>query len=130
MRGEPGAGVGRDADEGSLPEGQHAADAREQHETEDRQGVDADIVHQRDAEGTEHGRRERDQHDRAQAYQPELQAAHSSASSSSVVARLSDRHSKTGMSRPNTTTSLKALSQNEAKLSRRPTRTAPRAVTG
>ena len=103
-RGEPGRGVGGDADEGGLAEGQHAADAGQQHQAQHREGVDADVVHQRDAEGAQHAGRHRDQQNRGHAGEAELQRRHSSASSSSLATRLSERQSRTGMSRPKPST--------------------------
>ncbi len=129
-RGEPGGRVSGDADKGRLAEGEHAADAGQQDEAKRRQGVDADIVQQRDAEGAQQEWRQGEQQDGARSDKAQLEGAHSSASSSSAGARLNERHSSTGMRMPNTTTSLKALLQNEAKLSRSPTSTAPSAVTG
>ena len=106
LHGEPGGGVGGDADERGLAEGQHAADARQQHQAEHGQRIDADEVQQRDAERAEQRRRERQQQDPDGRDEVELQARHSSASSSSVPAKLSERHSRTGMSRLKTSTSL------------------------
>ncbi len=53
-----------------------------------------------------------------------------SASSSSVWSSDSDRHNSTGISTLKTITSLSELLQNDAKLSRRPMRSAPIAVPG
>ena len=57
----PGGGVGADADEGGLAERRQPADAGQQHETERGKRIDADVVHQRDGEGAEQRRRDRDE---------------------------------------------------------------------
>jgi hypothetical protein len=103
---EPGSGIGGDADERGLAERQHAADARQQHQAEHGQRIDADEIEQRDAERAEQRRGERQQQDTGSRNEVELQARHSSASSSSLPAKLSERHSRTGMSRLKTSTSL------------------------
>jgi len=65
--GVPCGGVGADADESGLAERSQAAAAGEQHETERGDRIDADVVHQRDAERAQHrwcDRHEADSKDR------------------------------------------------------------------
>ncbi len=129
QRREPGGRVGGDPDEGRLPERHHAADAGQQHEPERGERIDTDIVQQRDAERVHVERSGREQDDERRFEDANVERAHSSTSSSvSPIAR--ERHSKTGMRTEKTMTSLKALLQNDAKLSSRPTSTAPSAVMG
>src|SRR5262249_25390785 len=106
FRGEPRGGIGGDADERGLAKGEHAADTRQQHEPEHGERIDADEVQQRDAEGAEQDGGKGWQHDCASRDEAELKDRHSSASSSSMPAKLSDRQSRTGMSSPKTSTSL------------------------
>ncbi len=131
--GEPGRGVGRDADERRLAERGGAADPGQQHQAERHQGADADVVEQRDGEVAQQGRRDRQAGDH-DARQRELSVAgihrSTSSTSSSTCAMKKERSISTGISRLNTITSLSAPLQNEAKLSTAPTASAPIAVRG
>ena len=59
----PGGRIGADADERGLAERRQPADAGEQHQAERDKRIDADVVHQRDGEGAEQSRRDRDEGD-------------------------------------------------------------------
>ena len=50
--GVPGGGIGADADEGSLTERREPTHAREQNETQYGEGIDADVIHQRNREAS------------------------------------------------------------------------------
>src|SRR5580692_10756674 len=106
LHGEPGGGVSGDADERGLTKRQHATDARQQDKAKHGERIDADEVEQRDAERAEQRRGEGKQQDCTHRDEAKLTERHSSASSSSAPAKLNDRHSRTGMSRPKTSTSL------------------------
>ncbi len=62
-RSVPGRRIGADADERGLSERCQPAEAGEQHEAERRECIDADVVHQRDGEGSKDQRRDRDEGD-------------------------------------------------------------------
>ena len=133
----PGRRVGADADERGLAERGQPADAGEQHEAERGKRIDADVVHQRDGEGAEQSRRDRDEGNG----EPEQDVGPPAHQASPRGLRLrslprrrrwheSDCQISTGISALNTSTSLSALLQNDAKLSSNPTRMAPTAVAG
>src|SRR4029079_3684519 len=93
--------------------------------------ADAHCVHQRAGEAPEHERRDDDERDRDDEQQrSQLAEAHASisSSSSSPWAARNDRSRSTGMSRLKTSTSFSSPLQNEAKLSKTPTASAPTAV--
>ena len=57
----PSRRVGADTDERGLAERRQPADAGEQHKAQRRKRIDADVVHQRDGEGPEQRRCDRDE---------------------------------------------------------------------
>ena len=129
---QPGRRISADADEGRLSEGGEAGDAGQQHDAQRDQRVDADVVEQRDGELRRPERRRGQGRYHGECREAGRMGAHASisASSSSACGSDSERSSSTGISTLNTTTSLSALFQNDAKLSRMPTRMAPTAVPG
>ena len=130
QRARPRGRVGGDADEGCLTKREHSSDTGQKHQAECRQRVDPDEVQQSDFKWTEQRRRCSKQQDGADTDQALLKRGHSSAPSSVSAFRVSDRQRRTGMRSPKTMTSLNALLQKEAKLSSKPTKTAPSAVIG
>ena len=129
QRARPSRRIGRDPDEGRLPEGHDARYAREQRKPDRHQRVDADIVEQADREGREQQRRTGERDDRDAGKDEHGATAHSS-SSSSICTDTSERHTSMGTSTENTITSFSELDAKEAKLSSRPTMTAPIAAPG
>src|SRR5215468_5788297 len=125
---EPGRGAVR----GRQPCRCIGADAGKQHEPERGERIDTYVIEQRHCEGADEERRERQRasdESRDEEAQPHVAMSSSSSSSSAPPVR-SERHSRIGMSEPNTTTSLRVLGQNDAKLSSTPTNRAPSAVNG
>ena len=129
QRGDPGGRIGRDADERRLSERHDAADAGEEREADGDERIDADIVHQRDAERAQDEGRQRKAHHRRHRCKLNVKARHSSISSSEC-SEARDRQIRIGISSENTMTSLSALLSKDAKLSRMPTPTAPIAAPG
>lgn len=129
QRGDPGRCIGCDADERGLSERHDAADAGEQGKANGDQRIDADVVHQRDAERAEHEGGHRQTHHRRRCCKLNLEARHSSISSSEC-SEASDRQIRIGIKSENTMTSFSALLSKDAKLSRMPTPTAPIAAPG
>ena len=130
--GQPGSGVSGDADKRGLAERGQPADAHEQDEAERHQRVDADVIEQRDGEAADEQRQDGERENAGTDHCVARRAAHVSisSSSSSTWPIVNDRHSKIGINRLNTATSLNELLQNEAKLSSMPTMMAPTAVSG
>ncbi len=133
--GEPGGRIGRDADEGRLPEGGGATHAGQQHQAQRDQRADADVVEQRDGEVAGHAAAPCAKASDHQA-DPEVRLREggvhwsTSSSSSSECTLRKERSISTGISRLKTITSFSAPLQNEAKLSTTPTASAPMAVIG
>src|ERR1700751_3292723 len=127
--GYPGRRIGRDADKRRLPEGHDSPDTRKQRKADRDEGVDADVIHQRDAERAQDrgGEGKTQRCDRTG--KPNLEARHSSISSSECN-EARDRQIRIGISREKTITSFSALLLKEAKLSSIPTPTAPIAAPG
>src|SRR5262249_50588586 len=106
------------ADESSLSKRGQAADAGQQNQAKRGNGIDTNVVHQRNGEGAKQRRRYCDECDDGRdndAGAPAHQApSSSSVSSSTAPPVMSDCQISTGMSAPKTSTSLKAESQNAA----------------
>src|SRR5262249_55995895 len=120
-RGVPGGGIGADADEGSLTERREPTHAGEQNETQHGEGIDADVIHQRDREASKNEGRDHDEGDSEAQRDVELPTHHaspsrssSSISSSIPLADVKDCQIRMGMSALKTNTSLSALYQNAA----------------
>ncbi len=122
--GDPGRGVGAQADEGGLAEGGHAADPGQQHQAHGHHRIQADVVQQRDGERRQKGPGQRQQRDEDPCDVP---GGHSSSSTWCVFI---ERHHSTGMIRVNTMTSLNALAQNDEKDSSCPTSSEPASASG
>ncbi|MGY3125469.1 hypothetical protein ACVWXQ_009406 [Bradyrhizobium sp. S3.14.4] len=129
QRGDPRGCIGGDAHERRLTERHDAADAGQECKTDGDQRIDADIVHQRDAERTEHEGSHRETQHGEDGGKLNVEARHSSISSSEC-SEARDRQIRIGISSEKTMTSLSALLSKEAKLSRMPTPTAPIAAPG
>ena len=130
--GEPGGRVGADADERGLAERGRAADAGEEDEAERDERGDADVVQERDREAPRNERRERERGEHGREQQAPRAGAHVSISSwgSSPCGSANERSSSTGIRSEKTIASFSAPLQNDAKLSTRPTASAPIAVPG
>jgi hypothetical protein len=129
QRRHPGGCIGCDTDEGCLSEGHDTPDAREQREADGDERIDADVVHQRDAERAQEQGSDRKTQHRGGCGKSDVKARHSSISSSEC-SEASDRQIRIGISSENTITSFRALLSKDAKLSRIPTPTAPIAAPG
>src|SRR5262249_18919446 len=116
-RGVPGGGIGADADKGGLTERREPTHAGEQNETQYGEGIDADVVHQRDREASKNEGRDHDEGDseaQRDAGRPAHHASPSRSSSSIPLADVKDCQIRMGISVLKTNTSLSALSQNAA----------------
>ena len=122
-RGQVGGGVGAQADEGRLAERGEPGDAGEQHQAERDQGVQADVVGQGDPELRQAAAAAAaaSDDDGAAATTARRRTPGASVSCFTPPRRAwpcwNERHSSTGMISVKTITSLKALAQNELKLS-------------
>src|SRR5262249_14188039 len=116
----PCAGVGADPDEGGLSERGQSGNTGEKDQAKRSKRIDADVIEQRDAEGTEYCGSDRQQDDRTACGSTGDPAHHarSSRSSSSISSAplpvMSDCQIRMGISAPKTSTSLKALFQKAA----------------
>jgi hypothetical protein len=108
QRRHPRRGVGGDTDKRRLPKGYDSADARQQRQSDRNQRVNANVVQQRGAERAEDVRCRSEAQDRRRGGEANLQARHSSISSSECSAAR-DRQTRIGINRENTITSFRAL---------------------
>ena len=107
-RRQPRRRIGAQPHERGLPERNETADPRQQDEADRDQRVDPDVVEQRHRERGNESRRRQDRDDGENRSQLRGPSAHSSMSSSEGSDAI-ERQSRTGISRENTMTSLKAL---------------------
>src|SRR5690606_28166160 len=113
-RTEPGGGIGRDAHEGGLPEGQRAAYARHEDKAYDHQGGDADVVEQGNMKAAQYLRHDDDQQQHQQRHRVFPDALRHSSLSSSWWTTRPERITRIGISRPNTIASFRPLFQKDA----------------